>query len=397
MLRNHNTFVKGYLASLRGKRKGDKPVETEIIRDKIVRSSIGIVTANEKKYMIISSILRTFGIRKVVPVKLSTDSFDLTDIPALMKAIAGSKISECEFFLARGRLGIPGTGALTVLIHRDGSIVSAVTSPPSHIHRLSLEEAVVFDVVSLFRRIGLKQTSKGITEETTTVYSSLTFIDIIKLITEKKAQPLLAFSGEKVLIIGGYLWGAFLVPFLKKRFKEVCIFDTNSHVINFCSYISDFNKPSDRRFDLIVDLTGFGGIEVNNSKAGNFEGNFIVCEEPSGKSHLKVKKAPHYFLKLKNDIFKTSGTMTISVKISRIAAERVENELPVLYAVPQLLFFESFLFNYASPSGFLNILNNPVIAASSLVNKSISKQIDSILIEEVEKLEFALERVRKDS
>jgi hypothetical protein len=386
-------FKNAYLESLTGNRKGDKPEETEKIVELLKKGTLGIATNNYKKFLIAKKVAQSFGIKNVQQITIPTNCFDLTPIPALSKATAGSFISDCDFLLARGRLGAPGSGALTVLIHKSGAIVSAVTSPPSHIHKLPLEQSLIADLTTLFRRLGMERKGKGITPKTETIYSSLTFLDLVRKIAEKKAKPLKTFKGNSLLIIGGYLWGAFLPKLLKDNFQEIYIYDINHDVLQLCSAISKVKHPKTNHFDLIIDLTGYGGVKVEKGKAGKFTAKITVSEEPSADRKLKTEKSPHYLLKLKNRNFNTSGTMTLTIKISRNAAERAEKELPILYAVPQLSFFESLLFEFSSPDSFLNALNNPILSVSAPKGEVKSEDLDEIIEKEVKNLEFTLERV----
>jgi len=387
-------FLKGYRESLEGNRKGDKPEETEKIKDLLLNGTLGIVTENNVKYKIMEKVSESFGIKRIRRIEIPTSPFDLTETPALSKAKAGRLISDCDFFLARGRLGLPGSGAMTVLTTKDGFIVSAVTSPPSHIHKMPLESALILDTTELFRRLGLTQKTKGITEKTETVFSGMTFIDLIKKITEKKWEPLKKFKGEKVLIIGGYLWGAFLGPLLKENFKNVYLFDLNKDVLLFCREVYPFKLPKEKQFDLIIDLTGYGGIEVKRNEVGNFRAKTVISENPSGEKELKTPKTPHYFLELKNGDFPTSGTMTLTVKVSRMASEVAERTLPILYAVPQLKFLENLLFNFSSASSFLKGLSSPVLAVSALRGKVTEKELDEVILSLIENLEFSLRKVK---
>ncbi|MEO2069157.1 MAG: FeGP cofactor biosynthesis guanylyltransferase HcgB family protein [Desulfurobacteriaceae bacterium] len=347
MLEEYKVFRKAISESLEGKRKGDKPSETALIRESIRKGKLGIVSSNSVKFNLMKNTISTFGINKVKWVKIPTENFDLTDIPALFKALAGRNVEDCDFFLARGRLGVPGSGALTVLIDKLGRILSAVTSPPHHLHCLSLETAVILDTIRVLRRIGFSLSHKGITEKTKTVYSSLSLLDVAREIARKKAEPLQKFRGERLLIVGGYLAGIFLPEFLSKNFSEIFIYDKEEKVLELTKKCGTayLTPDKNKEYDLVLDLTGYGGANVKEKTVEGFKGKVVVSELASGIQNFEKKGSPDYILKPKVLFANTSGTMTLTVKVARKVADNLEKEKDVLYAVPQLLFAESFLFN----------------------------------------------------
>lgn len=385
-------FKEAYFQSLSGKRRGDRPEEVEYLRRYLRSSKWGIVTDNPLKFRVFKNTLSLFGIDRVVQLEIPTNSYDLLQMPALGKALAGSRISDCELLLARGRLGLPGSGALTVLITSCGDIISAVTSPPHVVHGFSLETALFLDTFRLLARLGLKPIHRGITEKTATVYSDYTLLDVARKISERKAEPLRRFKGEKLLIVGGYLSGFFIGEFLKENFREVYLYDVEPAVLE----LSPFSVP-DRSgaFDLILDLTGFGGAPAVSGNVAGFKGKVVVSEDPSGSGKFETEKQPDYFLKLKGEKGKTSGTMTLTVNVVREISREIEELGEVLYAVPNLLFAESLLFGLKSSRAFLDVMEFPAVTVS--VKKEgaphVEAKLRELLEEKVREIEFELERV----
>ena len=385
-------FREAYLQSLSGERRGDRPEEVEYLRRYLKGSKWGVITDNPLKFSLFKNTLSLFGIDNVVQLNVPTDAFDLLQMPALGKALAGRNISDCDLILSRGRLGLPGSGALTVLVNSCGDVVSAVTSPPHVVHRLSLETAVFLDTFRLLRRIGLKPLHSGITEKTATVYSDYTLFDVARRISERKAEPLKGFRGERLLIVGGYLNGFFMGDFLKGNFREVYIYDVEAAVME----LSPFPPPSrDALFDLILDLTGFGGAPAVSGNVAGFKGKVVVSEEPSGRGRFETEKQPDFVLRLKKGKGKTSGTMTLTVNIVRELSREVEELSGVLYAVPNLLFAESLLFGLKSGRAFLDVMEFPALTVSVRKESvaSVELKLKELLDRKVQEIEFELEKV----
>ncbi len=390
MLKNRYPFKHSYLESLSGVRRGDKPEETEAIKEIVLKSKVGIVTNSERKFTVLKNLLSLFGIKTVEKIEIATDSFDLTQIPALSKALAGKFISDCDIFLTRGRLGLPGSGAFTVLTDREGNILSGVTSQSHHLHRFSVETAIFFDIVSLLKRIGLQPYHKGITDSTRTVYSSLSLFEIGKMISKQKAEPLKKFSGKKLLIIGGYFDGIFIGEFLRENFEKIYLIDKEESVLNLSPFPSLQNK--EKQFDLILDLTGFGGVKTEKGKVLSFTGETVITEEPSGAINLETEKDTDYRLKLRSRIANTSGTMTLAVKIVRKAVDIIEEKKGVLYAVPNLLFAENLLFNLKNETAFKEITYLPAITVSVKKDSKITTEtVDETVTSIIKELLFELE------
>ena len=71
--------------------------------------------------------------------------------------ILQTPISECDLIIARGRLGIPGSGSLLIFIDNKGRILTAGMSPSHVIHQKSLEEAVYEEAVEALEKIGFEK------------------------------------------------------------------------------------------------------------------------------------------------------------------------------------------------------------------------------------------------
>ena len=145
-----------YNESSKGKRKGDKKIEVEKIREYILSAkNIIIPNRDGKKIETINKVLAEFNLPKARGVKIHTNAADLTRMPTITKALMAVDTTDCDLAIARGRLGVPGSGSMLIIMDRKGRILSAAISPPHVIHGKSLEKAVEEELKTALKRIGL--------------------------------------------------------------------------------------------------------------------------------------------------------------------------------------------------------------------------------------------------
>ena len=65
--------------------------------------------------------------------------------------------SDADLIIARGRLGIPGSGSLLIFIDNKGRILTCGTSPSHLIHKKSIEDAVYSEACEALEKIGFKK------------------------------------------------------------------------------------------------------------------------------------------------------------------------------------------------------------------------------------------------
>ncbi len=375
---------RAFSESLSGQRKGDKVEETQILRDKVSELPILVATSNEDKFRFFKNSLSIFQL-KANWLKIDTSFADLTPMPVISKINYAKNFVSNALIISRGRVGLPGSGAATVLADDKGRIISMVTSPPSHIHRLPMSLSIYKETFELLLRLGFTPKHRGITDKTKTVYSNLKILDVFRKVSERKFQALKPLRGKSVLIIGGYLDGAFLCELLKENFDEIHVIDLESEVITFVkSVCKDVKSSKSGRFDLVLDLTGFGGIDSVPVSYG-----LLITESPSGRLKLD-KKEKGRILRLRNEYANTSGTMSLSLKVIRVSADKIEKIKGVLYAVPNLANMEELLFSLKSAESFLSIAHLPALSASVLGEQFEPELLDRVIDEEVKKIEFEL-------
>ncbi len=147
-----------YGQSVEGTRRGDTFAELEEIKEYIKNSKqIVVPNWNKAKIEVINQVLDEFGLSPAQHLEFHTNSCDLTRMPALTKAIMALDISSCDLVIARGRLGVPGSGSLLVILDKKGRLLSAALSPAHVIHGKSVSEAVKDEITAALERVGLEK------------------------------------------------------------------------------------------------------------------------------------------------------------------------------------------------------------------------------------------------
>lgn len=152
------TIIKiAFEESINGKRQGDKIDELKAIQSYIKScQKIGVPNHDHVKTTVINPVLESFGLAPAENLQIHTSSADLTRMPAVTKALMALDLYDLEMVIARGRLGVPGSGSLLILMDNKGRILSAATSPPHILHHKNLKDAVRDEMIYALERIGLK-------------------------------------------------------------------------------------------------------------------------------------------------------------------------------------------------------------------------------------------------
>lgn len=147
-----------YEESALGTRKGDSKAEVLEIQS-FIRNAKTIIVPNwnEEKLHAINHTLKIFGIRAAVHLQFYTNCCDVSRMPALTKAEMALDMSEGDLIIARGRLGVPGSGSMLIIMDKKGRILSAALSPPHVIHNKTVGEAVQHELIHALERIGFER------------------------------------------------------------------------------------------------------------------------------------------------------------------------------------------------------------------------------------------------
>ena len=124
-------------------RRGDTIEEINELQDYIKNAKkIYIPNKNGIKVEVLNNVLKEYGLPQAEILQINTNTADTSRIPALAKAYMALDQSDADLIIARGRLGIPGSGSLLIFIDSKGRILTAGTSPSHIIHQKSIEQAV---------------------------------------------------------------------------------------------------------------------------------------------------------------------------------------------------------------------------------------------------------------
>ncbi|ADG12808.1 FeGP cofactor biosynthesis guanylyltransferase HcgB family protein [Methanocaldococcus infernus] len=151
-----NLIKRAYLQSLKGEREGDREEEVEAIRETIKSAKkIVVATNNEKKFKVIKNIISEICDAEIKMIDLDTKVADLSRMPAIAKGLIALDVEDADLYIARGRLGVPGSGSMLVIMDSKGRILTASLSESSAIHKESLERRIEKEVKDALRRVGL--------------------------------------------------------------------------------------------------------------------------------------------------------------------------------------------------------------------------------------------------
>jgi hypothetical protein len=121
---------------------------------------IYVPNKNGIKVEVLNEVLSEYGLPKAEILQINTNTADTSRIPALAKAYMALDQSDADLIIARGRLGIPGSGSLLIFIDNKGRILTAGTSPSHVIHKKSIEQAVYEEACEALEKIGFEKVEK---------------------------------------------------------------------------------------------------------------------------------------------------------------------------------------------------------------------------------------------
>jgi len=224
---------------------------------------------------------------------------------------------------------------------------------------------------------------RGITDLTETV-ASRPFWDVVKEIGYLKAEEVLEVVPEdaRVLVLGGYLTGVFVSELLVEEGHDVTVLDPEPVVEDLLPDEVRFRAariPPPGRYDVVLDFTGLGGVDPRTLR--RLEPEILVVENPEGtlndprvEEHNETEErleagVESYELRLMDAPFevKTSGTFSLSIRVVREAANRLERHYGVLYAIPGIVNLERWTFVYKRPEeGIERAKERPAVTVSQL-------------------------------
>ena len=139
-------------------RFGDTLEEIKEIQDYIKNAEkIYVPNKNGIKVEVLNEVLEEFNLPKAKILQINTNTADTSRIPALAKAYMALDQSDADLIIARGRLGIPGSGSLLIFIDNKGRILTCGTSHSHLIHGKTLEQAVYEEACEALKKIGFSK------------------------------------------------------------------------------------------------------------------------------------------------------------------------------------------------------------------------------------------------
>lgn len=251
----------------------------------------------------------------------------------------------------------------------------------------------------------------GITSEVFTIKSETRLIDIFNNIINKKSEACLNYidnlnldKNNKIVVVGTYFTGVGIVKKLSEKYNNILLIDIYPHLKELLdtpiggNYKNSINFSTDLELiktgDVVIDTTGFGGLNVEQSSEINAE--VFLIEDPVAEDNdrlLKDKNNIHErinavnasnkaILKTKGINTKTSGTMTLTIGVLTNALHESQKMEGVLYSACEMGFFEEVIFKEKNIPKFVELVSKNAMKISTIdpfsCDDLIKTQLDKI-------------------
>ena len=235
----------------------------------------------------------------------------------------------------------------------------------------------------------------GITSEVFTIKSETKLIDIFNEIISKKSEAVFEYVeslnfdiNTRIVVIGTYFTGVGIVKKLSEKYTNILLIDIYPHLEGMLeSRIGgelknpvEFSSDLDLIYsgDIVIDTTGFGGINVEQSS--KFDVEAFIIEDPVAEDNdemlknknninerLNVVKSPNKaIIKTMGINTKTSGTMTLAIGVlTNVLNECLERQ-GVLYSACEMGFFEEVIFKEQDISKFVELTDKQAVKVSTI-------------------------------
>jgi len=252
----------------------------------------------------------------------------------------------------------------------------------------------------------------GITSEVLTIKSKTKLIDIFNEIIKKKSEAVFNYienlniaPNARIVIIGTYFTGAGIVKKLSEKYENILLVDIYPHLEELL-YTEvggklknkvDFSSNLDLIYtgDIVIDTTGFGGIDIEQSS--KFDVDAFIIEDPVAEDsdcllkeknniheRLKMVKSPNKaIIKTKGINTKTSGTMTLTIGLLTTVLNRCLEREGTLYSACEMDFFEEIIFKEKNIDKFIELTDVNAVKVSTINPFNC----DDIINEELNKIE----------
>ncbi len=248
----------------------------------------------------------------------------------------------------------------------------------------------------------------GITSEVFTIKSKTKLIDIFNNIILKKSNTVFDYieslnidTNTPIVVIGTYFTGVGIVKKLSEKYTNILLIDIYPHleellntdlggqIKNKVNFSCDLDLIYSG--DIIIDTTGFGGINIEQSS--KFDVDAFIIEDPIAEDNDEL-------LKEKNNIYerlnvttaknkaiiktngintKTSGTMTLTIGILTNLINKCLEKEGTLYSACEMGFFEEIIFKEKNIKKFVELINVNAIKTSTINPFDLDKLIETEL------------------
>ena len=204
--------------------------------------------------------------------------------------------------------------------------------------------------------------------------------------------------------MGTYFTGLGIVKKLSEKYNNILLIDIYPHLKELMdtniggNYKNSINFSTDLELiktgDVVIDTTGFGGLNVEQSSEINAE--VFLIEDPVAEDNdilLKDKNNIHErinavnasnkaILKTKRINTKTSGTMTLTIGVLTNALQKSQKREGVLYSACEMGFFEEVIFKEKNIPKFVELVSKNAMKISTIdpfsCDDLIKTQLDKI-------------------
>ena len=192
--------------------------------------------------------------------------------------------------------------------------------------------------------------------------------------------------------------------FTSEKYNNILLIDIYPHLKELMdtniggNYKNSINFSTDLELiktgDVVIDTTGFGGLNVEQSSEINAE--VFLIEDPVAEDNdslLKDKNNIHErinainasnkaILKTKGINTKTSGTMTLTIGVLTNALQKSQKREGVLYSACEMGFFEEVIFKEKNIPKFVELVSKNAMKISTIdpfsCDDLIKTQLDKI-------------------
>lgn len=251
----------------------------------------------------------------------------------------------------------------------------------------------------------------GITSEVFTIKSETKLVDIFNDIISKKSEAVFNYieglgidANSRIVVIGTYFTGVGIVKKLSQKYENILLIDIYPHLEELLHTSLGGDLKSEIEFssdlnliysgDVVIDTTGFGGINVEQSS--RFDVEAFIIEDPVAEDNdellknknniherLDAVKSPNKaIIKTKGIDTKTSGTMTLTIGILTNLLNKFLEREGVLYCACEMGFFEEVIFKEKDIEKFIGLTDINAFKVSTIdpfdLDELISEELDKI-------------------